>query len=72
MRNIVMTMVINIIFPNYTNNSLSGFYRSTRSKIFHNLGVLKNFARYTVHKLESLFERPAALLKRDSNAGAFL
>ena len=54
-------------------------YRSNHSKIFFKIGVLKNFAKFTRKHLWWRFFliklqtwRPATLLKRDSNTGAFL
>ena len=54
-------------------------YRSNYSKMFFKIGVLKNFTICTgKHLFWSLILiklqtwRPAALLKRDSNTGAFL
>ena len=59
--------------------SLFWMHRSSRSQMFFKIVVLKNFAKFTrKHLCWSLFSiklqalRPATLLKRDSDTGAFL
>ena len=50
----------------------SDIYRGSRSQMFFKIGVLKNFANVTGKHLCWSFLRPATLLERDYNTGAFL
>ena len=68
-----------ILICNKTAAEAYGQFQKQPPKVFCKKGVLKNFAHFTgKHLCWSLFLiqlqvfRPATLLKRDSNAGAFL